>query len=127
MNLTTDDDLDAFEGAEQIARAAGAGGMSAGWVCDHYPNRQTDTKRDRGHDCETRTWWTVIRFDDGTIRTANRATLAAAMDLVARTIINGRICPHCGKRTTALDLADTCQWYRVEGRWIPACTTTSPA
>jgi hypothetical protein len=77
-------------------------------------------------------WWATVTYDGAKLTAERHATPSAAADALARLILEGGRCTHCG-HTVTLRRANAgraprrtnaprqCRWRRIGDRWVRGC------
>lgn len=112
-------DLDAPIGASDLAQRTGGGVLTVGYRWDETDPEYADNGAQ---------WWAMALYPDG-----NRVAVEGhddpdeACDALARRILAGAVCQHCGRTAQTGDpREDLCIWTRTGQRWIRGCLDTHP-
>lgn len=78
-------------------------------------------------------WWATVRWRGTRVTVENHRGPSEAADALARRILNGGTCTHCGKTirlTTSRPKGSArkklCAWRRVDHLWVRGCTHRIP-
>lgn len=111
-------DQDAMDAALELVGRTGAQNIQIG-----YPD-------DVPEDNPGSTWYARAEFRKGQVHMANHPGPVEALEALARRLMQGGMCTHCGKTITLSDpqeptgTVEFCRWTRQGAHWVRGCTAT---
>lgn len=109
-----DFDQDAMDAALSLIGRTGAQGMEVGYLHDDVP-------------VEKAGWYAHAQYRGARITAQGHIGPVEALEALARRLLDGGLCTHCGQRIALSDFpGKRCRWTRHGAQWIRGCETTHP-
>jgi hypothetical protein len=105
-------DQDAMDAALNLIGRTGAHGMGVGYLHDDVP-------ADRAG------WYAHAQYRGARITAQDHVGPVEAVEALARRLLDGALCTHCGQRIALADFpGKRCRWTRRGPQWVRGCEDT---
>lgn len=101
-------DMDAIIACTDLVGRSGAKDLELGYVHDDVPVDEAG-------------WYATATYRGAKIIVDDQRSQDAACDALARRILDGGHCAHCGQLVTLNDDLPGCRWRRMGARWERGC------
>jgi len=102
-------DQDAADAALDLIRRTGAEGMEVGFLRDDVPTDKAD-------------WYAHAQYRGARIISEHHRGPVEALEGLARRLLAGGVCTHCGKRIALRGKSRMqCRWTRHGRKWVRGC------
>ncbi|AQT78297.1 hypothetical protein B1R94_02180 [Mycolicibacterium litorale] len=107
--LPPDVDTDALDAGIELIGRAGAKAFEIGYVNENVPVEEAG-------------WYAHAQWGGHRIMADNRAGPVEAVEALARKVLNGSLCTHCGKPISLSGNREgICRWTRRGDSWVRGC------
>ena len=107
-------DQDAMHAALDLIGRTGAANMEVGYLHEDVPAHLAD-------------WYAYAQFRGARVTAEHHSGPVEALEALARRLLAGGLCTHCGKTITLAgrpNPASGCRWTRRGDRWVRGCEAT---
>jgi len=112
QQLPPDMDTDAFDAGIELIGRAGAKAFEVGYVHENVP-------------VEDAGWYAMAQWNGVKIMVDKRTGPVEAIEALARKVLNGSVCTHCGQPISLSgDREGICRWTRRGDSWVRGCVET---
>lgn len=105
-------DQDALNASLDLIERAGAHAFEVGYLREDVPTDQAD-------------WYAVAEYRGSKVMVEHRAGPVEAAEALARKLLNGGQCAHCGQVVSISgNRPGVCRWTRQADKWVRGCVDT---
>lgn len=106
-------DQDALDAGVDLVGRTGATGFEVGYLHDDVPIGEAG-------------WYAHAKYRGARITTEHHRGPVEAVEALARQLLHGGMCTHCGKRISLQgNSGKACRWTRDGAKWVRGCEAAS--